>query len=123
MEAEMARSTLDPDNFPVRPRPHSLKGHDTKSLGPSDSSDGGSDIVDAGRSIGDRKMDNNSDRQGTGERTAAGKEPRGKDNADRSADRVVGADEAGLGAGPDQAEEARLGKTDEELKQRGRDRR
>jgi hypothetical protein len=33
-------------------------------------------------------------------------------------DRVVGPDEAGLGGGPDHAEEARLGITDEELERR-----
>lgn len=111
----MARSTLDPDNFPARRNPQRLKGHDTKSLGPSDSSDSGSDIVNAGRSVGDPEMDDNSDRYGTGERMAAGKEPRVRENADRDTDRVVGADEAGLGAGLDQAEEGRLGTTDEEI--------
>jgi hypothetical protein len=34
---------------------------------------------------------------------------------DTGFDRVIGADEAGLGGGLDQAEEARLGVTDEEL--------
>jgi hypothetical protein len=29
-------STLDPDNFPGRRKRKTLKGHDTKSLGPSD---------------------------------------------------------------------------------------
>jgi hypothetical protein len=38
-EADMARSTLDPGNFPAGRKPRQLKGHDTKSLGPSDSSD------------------------------------------------------------------------------------
>lgn len=37
-------------------------------------------------------------------------------------DRVVGPDEAGLGGGLDQAEEAQLGVTDEELEQRLRER-
>lgn len=37
-------------------------------------------------------------------------------------DRVVGADEAGLGSGLDQAEEAQLGVTDEEIEQRVRER-
>lgn len=118
----MARSTLDPDNFPVR-KPRSPKGHDTKSLGPSDSSDSGSDIVNAGRSVGDAEMDDNSDRHGTGERMAAGKEPRERENADRGTDRVVGAGEAGLGGGLDQAEEARAGRTDEEIKKQKRKRR
>lgn len=115
----MARSTLDPDNFPVG-KPGAPKGHDTKSLGPSDSSDSGSDIVDAGRSVGDAEMDDNSDRYGTGERIAAGKEPRERPNADRGADRVVGGDEAGLGGGLDQAEEARRGQTDEEIEKEAR---
>jgi hypothetical protein len=105
-EADMARSTLDPDNFPAGRKPRLLKGHDTKSLGPSDSSDSGSDIVNAGRSVGDREMDDNSDRYGTGERRAAGKEPRVRENADRDADRVVDSGEAGLG-GLDQVEEVR----------------
>jgi hypothetical protein len=37
-------------------------------------------------------------------------------------DRVVGPDEAGLGRGLDQAEEAQLGVTDEEIEQRRRER-
>lgn len=136
-------STLDPDNFPRRKKGDTPKGHDTKSLGPSDSSDSGSDmagpglidderigldrgtnedseggdrtIADAGTSIGDREMDSDSDRFGTGEHRAAGKDPRERANADVDADRVVGASGAGLGAGLDQAEEAQLGITDEEI--------
>ena len=106
----MARSTLDPENVPEgrRPKKH-LKGHDTKSLGPSDSSDSGSDLAAPGTDelVGDINMDDNSDRHGTGEHISAGREPRVRVNADRDADRVVGADEAGLGRGLDQAEEAR----------------
>ncbi len=45
-------------------------------------------------------------------------EPRARENADRDADRVVGADEAGLGAGLDQAEEGRLETTDEEIEKK-----
>jgi hypothetical protein len=37
----------------------------------------------------------------------AGKEPKMRVNADRDADRVVGPEEAGLGGGLDQAEEAK----------------
>jgi hypothetical protein len=137
-------STLDPDNFPQRDRKRGLpKGHDTKSLGPSDSSDSGSDmagpgliddealpldrgtnedqeagrddIANAGASVGDDGMDDNSDRYGTGERRAAGKEPSIGADRDRDTDRIVGADDAGMGGGLDQAEEAQLGITDEEL--------
>jgi hypothetical protein len=38
-----------------------------------------------------------------------------EDAADISVDRVISADEAGLGTGLDQAEEAQLGVTDEEI--------
>ncbi len=65
-------------------------------------------------------MDDNSDRHGTGEHISAGKEPKLRVNADRDVDRVVDSDEAGLGGGLDQAEEARLGATDEELAKKKR---
>jgi hypothetical protein len=137
-------STLDPDQFPLddKRRP-STPGHDVKSLGPSDSSDSGSDLAgpgvtevdllnldrgtnqdtetgrqnsaDSGPSIGDLGMDSDSDRFGTGEHLTAGKEPGIRTNADRGFDRVVGPEEAGLGDGLDQAEEAQLGLTDEEI--------
>ena len=120
-----------------------LKGHDVASLGPSDTSDSGQDMagpglvdddalhldrgtnddleggtmkrIEAGADVGDNEMDENSDASGTGEHLTAGREPRVRPNSDRGFDRVVGADEAGLGAGLDQAEEGRLGVTDEEL--------
>lgn len=67
------------------------------------------------RAVGDIDMDDNSDRSGTGEHLTAGREPRIRVNADRDADRVVRSDEAGLGGGLDQAEEARQGRTDEQI--------
>lgn len=139
----MAGSTLDPDNAAGRRRRKTLKGHDVKSLGPSDTSDSGSDMagpglvdddalnldrgtnedieggtigkIEAGAAVGDREMDDTSDGSGTGEHLTAGKEPRMRTNQDRDTDRVVGADEDGLGGGLDQAEEARRGKTDEQI--------
>jgi hypothetical protein len=142
-------STLNPNAVPARRR-KGPKGHDVKSLGPSDSSDSGSDmagpglvdddalgldrgtnqdveagrhnVADAGASVGDLGMDDNSDRYGTGEHLTAGKEPRTHPNADRDTDRVVGADEAGLGSGLDQAEEAQLGITDDEAEEAAGDR-
>ena len=139
----MAGSTLDPDNIPGRPGRKTQKGHDVKSLGPSDTSDSGSDMagpgqldddvlpldrgtnedpeggtvgkIEAGASVGDREMDDTSDKDGTGEHLTAGKEPRIEANQDRGPDRIVGPGEAGLGGGLDQAEEAQLGTTDEEL--------
>ena len=144
----MAGSTLDPDNVPGRRRKKTQKGHDVKSLGPSDTSDSGSDMagpglvgddavqldrgtnedpeggtvgkIEAGASVGDREMDDTSDARGTGEHLTAGKEPRVRTNQDRDTDRVVKSDEAGLGGGLDQAEEAQRGVTDEELARRQR---
>jgi len=86
-----------------------LKGHGVKSLGPSDSSDTGADMMGLGRG------DDTSDRYGTGERASADGDLQAQDAADISADRMVDADHAGLGDGLDQAEEAQMGITDEEL--------
>jgi hypothetical protein len=85
-----------------------LKGHDIRSLGPSDSSDTGADMMGIGG------LDSTSDRQGTGERQTVEKDLPGE-NLDIRPNRVVRAEEAGLGGGLDQAEEAQLGITDEEL--------
>jgi hypothetical protein len=137
-------STLDPDNYADGlSRRTTIKGHDIRSLGPSDSSDSGSDMAgpglldedmldldrgtnedseagrantaDSGTSSGDVGMDDNSDRNGTGEHLTAGKDPRIVINGDIDVDRIVGAEEAGLGGGLDQAEEAQLDVLDEEL--------
>jgi len=86
------------------------KGHDIRSLGPSDSSDTGADMVGV-----EGAMDSTTDRQGTGERSTVGSEFEVNTGADITADRVVESEEAGLGGGLDQAEEAQLGITDEEL--------
>ena len=95
----MARSTL---NQTGESKPSVGKGHGTEALGPSDSSDSGSDIVGnrglnhddglpfargttsdpdqdargatAGPDIGDMDLDSDSDRYGTGERAAAGRD-------------------------------------------------
>ena len=94
-------STLDPENFPHgRPR-KTLKGHDVRALGPSDSSDTGADMAGRG------PLDDTSDRSGTGERMTVDAE-RVRPGHDIDTDRVVDAEEAGLGYGPDQAEEAWL---------------
>jgi len=94
-------STLDPENFPHgRPR-KTLKGHDVRALGPSDSSDTGADMAGRG------PLDDSSDRSGTGERmTVEG--ARVRPGHDIDTDRVVDAEEAGLGHGRDPADEAWL---------------
>jgi hypothetical protein len=112
-----SRNRLDPDqvsdpDIALRP-----KGHDVRSLGPSDSSDSGSDMIGL-------DGDDDSDRSGTGEdMTAAGRESDIRESGDIAPDRIVGPEEAGLGGGLDQAEEALLGVTDEELAERLRGRR
>ena len=81
------------------------QGRAEPKIGPSDSSDTFSDRPD--------RPSTDSDDGGTGERPAVGKVPHA---ADEGADRVVKSEEAGLGGGLDQAEEAQLGTTDEEIR-------
>ena len=99
----MAGSTLDPSNLPARPAPTIPKGHDVRALGPSDSSDTGADMA------GQRELDDASDRDRTGERSSAGDE-RVRPDHDIDADRIVGPEEAGLGSGLDEIEDAWLEK-------------
>lgn len=86
-----------------------LRGHDIRSLGPSDSSDTGADM------IGVAGTDSTSDRYGTGERLDVEQDPDELAGDDLSPDRIVEAEEAGLGGGLDEAEEAQFGITDEEI--------
>ncbi len=83
-------------------------------IGPSDTSD----------TISDRpgELDSDTDAEYTGERVTAGIDPHAELNeAEYGADRVVGPGEAGLGGGLDEAEEAQLGSTDEELRDEERE--
>lgn len=85
------------------------KGRDIRSLGPSDSSDTGADMTGVGG------LDNTTDRNGTGERASLENDAELDAESDIAADDIVDAEEAGLGGGLDQAEEAQLGITDEEI--------
>jgi hypothetical protein len=85
-----------------------LRGRGIQSVGPSDSSDTGADMM------GIEGLDSTSDRQGTGERTSVERDLPGE-NGDIRPNRIVRAEDAGLGGGLDQAEEAQLGVTDEEI--------
>ncbi len=78
------------------------RGRKPAKIGPSDSSD----------TISDRpgEPDTDSDAALTGERAAAGRDARENRSVEFDTDRVVGEDEAGLGDGLDEAEEARLRK-------------
>lgn len=93
------------------------RGHGTGALGPSDTSDSGSDIQggpglvegdviglneagttsdeerggrNAGPDIGDAELDGDSDSTGTGERRAAGRDPDEPADLDRGTDRIEG---------------------------------
>lgn len=108
----MADSTLD---YSGELPPETGKGHGVGALGPSDSSDSGSDVVGApglrddidpglatgttgdpggagtdtaGPDIGDGNLDGDSDSSGTGERASAGRDPARTDR-DISVDRIV----------------------------------
>jgi hypothetical protein len=107
-------STLDPDRTPGKDRITGT-GHGTAALGPSDSSDSGSDIGGgpglvegevlglgegrssrqpgsgsraAGPDVGDANLDSDSDRYGTGERSAAGRDE--PEDRDRMPDHIEG---------------------------------
>ena len=98
-------SSLTPENIPA-PRPEMIPpGHDVKSLGPGDSSDSGSDL--AGTPVND---------DDTTEAEIAGGEDVA-DASDISPEHAVDAAEADLGGGLDEAEEAQLGITNEDLDQ------
>ncbi len=117
----MASSTLDPDNEPIRDR-ITDRGRGTRQLGPSDSSDNGSDVQDsvrwteendigldkgttddpdsaaadpsAGPDLGDAWLDSDTDSHGSGEAAAAGRDPAIR--PETAADRIdyIDADEA-----------------------------
>ena len=87
------------------------QGRAQPKIGPSDSSD----------SFADRPNEStDSDAGGTGERVTVGRAPNSELHDERAPDRVVGSRDAGLGGGLDQAEEGRLGVTDEELEDAAR---
>jgi hypothetical protein len=89
----MGASTLDKTGEEL---PKSGKGHGTGALGPSDSSDSGSDVQNAGRhgfdvdseldehaiEQGPDELDSDTDRAGTGERASADGDAKLKPNAD-----------------------------------------
>ena len=91
----MGTSPLDPSSNAGRPDRDIMRGHGTRALGPSDSSDSGSDVLNAGAGIGDADLDSDSDRQGTGERAAAGNDVNADLAADIDTDHVETSPEAG----------------------------
>jgi hypothetical protein len=93
----MASSPLDPANTSFRSDRSVHRGHGTRELGPSDSSDSGSDLVGASAGVGDLELDSDSDRSGTGERMGAGpgeEVPEGADIAPDHIERIKGDEDA-----------------------------
>lgn len=92
-------STLDPDN-PLPERPE--EGRDAGALGPSDSSDSGSDIAGAKRhefdrdteldehalEIGEAELSSDTDSTGTGERSSADGDSTLTEDADIEPDKI-----------------------------------
>lgn len=103
-------STLNPDNDPVGPDDdNAQRGRDGRALGPSDSSDSGSDTAGARRhpfdvdspldehalERGDASLDSDTDRAGTGERASADGDAGLEDAADIEPDRTERLSEPG----------------------------
>ena len=113
----MSSSTLTPDNLPAGRDRRVGRGHGTEALGPSDSSDTGSDLVGAhglahdvdrfglergtnedpdesratdtgGPDVGDGNLDSDSDAQGSGERAAAGRDTPAAESRDIDVDHI-----------------------------------
>lgn len=117
----MAQSNILGGGEKLPPRP---PGHGTADLGPSDSSDSGSDIAgapgwakevladdsgntsdvdrkaSAGPDLGDSNLDSDTDAEGTGERMAAGRDSSAREAADIEPDRVTD-DPGGMTHGDD----------------------
>ena len=76
-ETTMSSSTLTPGNLPAGPDRRVHRGHGTSALGPSDSSDSGSDMIGSpgisqpADELGDAEFDSDTDRNGSGERASA----------------------------------------------------
>ncbi|HET9577575.1 MAG TPA: hypothetical protein VFP44_07080 [Usitatibacter sp.] len=136
----MATSPLDPSNLSGRSDRSINRGKGTRALGPSDSSDSGSDLLGApglarqvdgygldrgntneteessagntaGPDVGDANLDSDSDRTGTGETAAASRDVVASDGSDIDADHIE--------AVPDLEELDKAGITD--LEDRGRE--
>jgi hypothetical protein len=123
----MSESTLTPA---LEEEPVVTRGHGVGALGPSDTSDSGSDITggpglaldgdflelgsgttsdldtsqghgSAGADIGDSDLSSDSDSGGTGETAAAGRDSSVSDGRDIDVDRIVGGAELGIGGPPE----------------------
>ena len=83
----MSSSSLDPDNLPVTPDRVLGSGHGKGALGPSDSSDSGSDMQGVPGQDAEA-LDNDSDAAGTGERAGVEPQNAAPDGGDIDVDHV-----------------------------------
>ena len=81
----MGSSTLTPENLPAGPDRRIHQGHGTAALGPSDSSDSGSDMMGV---PGNEESDGDTDRNGSGERADVEGDTDELDGADIGTDRI-----------------------------------
>jgi len=88
MEAIMADSTLTQTGE----TPAKVSGGDTRTLGPSDTSDSGSDLISSG--ITEQELVNDSDSGGTGERASPDPTQAGTQADDIDTDKIVDDDPA-----------------------------
>lgn len=127
----MSASTLDPDNFNLPDRQIG-KGHGTGALGPSDTSDSGSDLQGgdglaqevgmgldsgntsapeggtrrhgAGPDVGDANLDSDSDSSGTGETASAGRDSIFADGEDLDIEEIEDLSADGIEGSDDDAD-------------------
>ncbi|MGK5079699.1 hypothetical protein [Janthinobacterium sp. HLX7-2] len=83
----MSSSSLDPDNLPVTPDRVLGRGHGKGALGPSDSSDSGSDMQGV-PGLDAEALDSDSDAAGTGERAGVEPQNTAPDGGDIDVDHV-----------------------------------
>ena len=84
----MTASPLHPDNIPAGHDRSLGKGHGTEALGPSDSSDSGSDVQGIPADAGDANLDSDTDRFGTGEVAAGERDTVVREGADIDTDHI-----------------------------------
>ena len=84
----MTAGPLHPDNIPAGPDRILGKGHGIESLGPSDSSDSGSDVQGARDEAAEANLESDTDRFGTGEVASGEREAAVREGADIGTDHI-----------------------------------
>ena len=101
----MTAGPLHPDNLTGGRDHEPLRGHDTRALGPSDSSDSGSDVAGRAGVASEGDLSSNSDRNGTGEAPTVPGDLVAADGADIDTDHVERMPEEGDGGEDEEGED------------------